>query len=153
MITAGAESVENFVWQMRTRVTTASSTERQGVHKSSCMRKVTYSLFKICISTSIHTCNLNKPQNSESEMQNTTKPWTMTKSLFPPASYSHDRALQEPGVLPYSFLHHFQDHLYLNFIPILLSYAASASHQVPPATIIHQPFHRALFFTCCPHIP
>ena len=65
-------------------------------------------------------------------MQNTTKPWTTTASLFPLAGYWHDSSLQEPGVLPYSFLHCFQDHPYLDFIPILLSHADSASHQLAP---------------------
>lgn len=45
-----------------------------------------------------------KPQNSESEMQNKPKPWTTTKYLFLPASYSHDSPLQEPGVVPCTFL-------------------------------------------------
>lgn len=73
--------------------------------------------FSFLQNTHIHTLSYleSKPQNSESETQNTSKPWTTTKSLFPHASYSHDKSsLQEPGVLPYSFLHHFPGHLCLN---------------------------------------
>jgi len=49
----GAEFV-NFVWQIWTHVTMASSSERERAHKSISMRRVTFSLFKVRIFTSIH---------------------------------------------------------------------------------------------------
>lgn len=58
----------------------------------------------------IHLHLKSQPQISECEMQNKPKPWTSMKSLFLPASYSHDSPLQEPHVAPCTFLLCFQDH-------------------------------------------
>lgn len=74
----------------------------------------------------------SKPQNYECEMQNKPKLWTTVKSLFLPASYSHDSPLQEPGIVPHTFLLCFQDHCYLNLISVQLSCIDSSSHQFPP---------------------
>lgn len=73
----------------------------------------------------------SKPQNSECEKQNKPKPWTTVKYLFLHASYSCDSPLQEPDMVPHTFLLCFQDHCYLSFISILLSCIDSSSHQFP----------------------
>lgn len=97
----------------------------------------------------IHLHLESKPQNTESEMQNKTKPWTTMRSPFLPASYSRQFLAGAWCGSMYLFAL-FSRSLLFKFHLCTALLCRLCSHQLPPVMIIYHHFQRAPFVTS-PH--